>query len=344
MSRRSRFAAARPTSVIARQRLAWTILLVLGAGLTACSKDEAPAPAAGPAAPAASPTAAATDEATLAKEAADAALAALTPQELSARGSQALREQRLYAPAGDNAMEYYLALRQRSDKPDPSAESALIDLMPYAIIAAEQAIGREDFVEADRLVALIERADPQAPALPRIHDSITKGREGAEQRAAEATAKAEKEQRDRELAAQKAAEAAAAQAAAPTPAPTQPVAAQPKAPPPAPAQAPAQATPPPAATPAAPTPAPAAAAPARTTPVAISTPQPAFPPQALRAGITGEVVVEYTIGTNGSVTDVRVVRSQPRGTFERVVLTTVRRWKFQPLDAPVTQTRTIAFR
>lgn len=341
MSRRSRFAAARPTSLIVRQRLAWTILLVLGAGLTACSKDEAPAPASGPAAPAASPTAAVKDEATLAKEAADAALAALSPQELSARGSQALREQRLYAPAGDNAMEYYLALRQRSSKPDPSAESALIDLMPYAIIAAEQAIGREDFVEADRLVALIERADPQAPALPRIHDSITKGREGAEQRAAEATAKAEKEQRDRELAAQKAAEAAAAQAASPEPvAAPAPVAAQPKAP------APAPTTPPPAATPAAPTPAPVAAAPApaRTAPVAISTPQPAFPPQALRAGITGEVVVEYTIGTNGSVTDVRVVRSQPRGTFERAVLTTVRRWKFQPLDAPVTLTRTIAFR
>lgn len=341
MSRRSRFAAARPANVIARHRLAWTILLVLGAGLTACSKDEAPAPAAGPAAPAASPTAAAKDEAALAKEAADAALAALTPQELSARGSQALREQRLYAPAGDNAMEYYLGLRQRSDKPDPSAESALIDLMPYAIIAAEQAIGREDFVEADRLVALIERADPQAPALPRIHDSIAKGREGAEQRAAEALAKAEKEQRDRELAAQKAAEAAAAQASAPAPttapAPTQPAPQVPASVPTQTQPSPVAATPPPATA----TPKPA---PTRVTPIPISTPQPDFPPQALRAGITGEVVVEYTIGKDGSVDNARVVRAQPRGTFERTVLSTVRRWKFQPLDQPVTQTRTIVFR
>ena len=70
--------------------------------------------------------------------------------------------------AGDNAMEYYLALREKSETPDASAESALIDLMPYAIIAAEQAIGREDFVEAERLRALIEKTDAQAPALPRI--------------------------------------------------------------------------------------------------------------------------------------------------------------------------------
>ena len=39
----------------------------------------------------------------------------------------AYAESRLYAPAGDNAMEYYLALRDKADKPDVSAESALID-------------------------------------------------------------------------------------------------------------------------------------------------------------------------------------------------------------------------
>ena len=53
-----------------------------------------------------------------------------------------MREQRIYTPAGDNAMEYYIALRKKTEKPDPSAESALMDLQPYAVIAAEQAIGR----------------------------------------------------------------------------------------------------------------------------------------------------------------------------------------------------------
>ncbi|MFA6986872.1 MAG: energy transducer TonB, partial [Arenimonas sp.] len=118
--------------------LRWSIALALGLGLAACS--DKPEPAA-PAAPA--PTAAA--EAAAASQAAQqaAALAALSADELKSRGRQALREQRIYTPAGDNAMEYYIALRKKSDKPDASAESALMDLQPYAVIAAEQALGRE---------------------------------------------------------------------------------------------------------------------------------------------------------------------------------------------------------
>lgn len=321
-------------------RLAIALTAALGLALAACSKqEEAPAPAASSAAPAAAEAPAEQTDADRAAAAA-AALAALSADELRSRGGQALREQRLYAPAGDNAMEYYLALRSKSERPDASAESALVDLMPYAIIAAEQAIGREDFVEAERLAALIERADTQAPALPRIRDSIAKGRVGAEERAAEAVARAEEEQRAREEAARRAAEEAAAAAAAPPaaaqPAPAQPAATQPQ-PQPAAAQ-PAAAPPQPAAQPAPP---PVAA---RTTPVPLSTPQPDFPTQALRAGITGEVEFEYTIARDGSVSDVRIIRAQPRGTFERSVLSTVRRWRFEPLDQEVTQTTTVVFR
>jgi protein TonB len=320
--------------------LRWGIALALGLGLAACSKDE-PAPAdteqaAAPAQPA-GPTA---EEiaAQEAAQAAQAAIAALSPEELRSRGSQALREQRLYAPAGDNAMEYYLALREKSDKPDASAESALIDLMPYAIIAAEQAIGREDFTEAERLRALIEKTDAQAPALPRIKDSIAKGQAGVADRAAQELAREEQRARDAEAAAQRAAAEAAAAAAAPatpTPAPAQP------APQPAPTQ---PATPPPAA----PTPAPVAAtpppAPRATSPVGVRTPQPPYPRAAARAGITGEVTVEISIAADGSVSNVRVVRAQPRGEFEREVLRTVREWQFEPMAAPATLTRTFTFR
>ncbi len=117
-----------------------------------------------------------------------AALAALSADELKTRGRQALREQRIYSPAGNNAMEYYLALRKKSDKPDASAESALMDLQPYAVIAAEQAITRQDFVEAERLRSLIAAADPQAPSLTRIADAIAKGKSlAAQQQAADAT-------------------------------------------------------------------------------------------------------------------------------------------------------------
>ena len=200
--------------------------MALGLALVACSKDEpaTPAPAASARAQPAGPTA---EEvaAQQAAEAAKAALANLSVDELRTRGSQALREQRLYAPAGDSAMEYYLALREKSEKPDASAESALIDLMPYAIIAAEQAIGREDFAEAERLRALIAKTDAQAPALPRITDAIAKGQAGAADRVAQEAAREEQRIRDAEAAAQRAAAEAAAAAAAPAtpaPAPAQP--------------------------------------------------------------------------------------------------------------------------
>jgi protein TonB len=324
--------------------LRWGIALALGLSLAACSKDEAP-----PAADAAKPAAAAKPAGPSAEEvaaqeaaqAAEAALAALGADELRSRGSQALREQRLYAPAGDNAMEYYLALRQKTDKPDASAESALIDLMPYAIIAAEQAIGREDFVEAERLRSLIERTDAQTPALPRIKDSIVKGRAGVADRAeAEAERLAQRE-RDAEAAAQRAAQEAAAAATAaaqpaapatPAPQPAQPAPSQPAAPPPV--------------QPAAPAPVqPAAPAPARaSTPVAVRAPQPSYPRSAYRSGVSGEVTVEISIAADGSVSNVRVVRSQPRGTFDREVISTVRGWQFEPMDGPATLTRTFTFR
>ncbi|MFN8901637.1 MAG: energy transducer TonB, partial [Lysobacteraceae bacterium] len=163
---------------------ALVVALALGLVLAGCSpsSDEAaPAPAA-PAAPpaaAAAPAAAAPDTAA---QAAAAALAALSIDELRQRGNTALREQRLYSPAGDNAMEYYLALRAKSGKPDVSAESALMDLMPYALIAAEQAINADEFPEAERLLELMARTDPEAPSLPRIRDAIAAGRTAAEER------------------------------------------------------------------------------------------------------------------------------------------------------------------
>jgi protein TonB len=318
--------------------LRWGIAVVLGLSLAACSKDEPATTAPVPAAPTVAAGPSAEDLASQqAAEVAKAALANLSGDELRNRGSQALREQRLYAPAGDSAMEYYLALREKSDKPDASAESALIDLMPYAIIAAEQAIGREDFAEAERLRALIAKTDPEAPALPRISDAIAKGQAGAADRVAQEAAREEQRQRDAVAAAQRAAAEAAAAAAAPPPAPV--------------VATPAPVTPPPVVQPApvvaAPVAPPVAAPPPvarRTTPVGVRTPQPSYPREAARSGITGEVTVEISIAANGSVTDVRVTRAQPRGQFDRAVLNTVRDWQFEPMDAPAKLTRTFTFR
>ncbi|MGH8105146.1 MAG: energy transducer TonB, partial [Arenimonas sp.] len=206
---------SKPTKVM-KHVLPCALLISLGLGLSACKKE--PEPAAPATTDTAAQTAAQTDaqiaQAAQAAQAAEAAMAALPVEELRKRASTAFREQRLYAPAGDNAMEYYLALRKKSDKPDANSESALMDLMPYTVIAAEQAIGRFDFVEAERLRALLERADPQAPALPRIAEAITTGKANAAQRLIDDAKRSEEEKRLEELAKQKAADDAAKAAAA----------------------------------------------------------------------------------------------------------------------------------
>ncbi|HRO28508.1 MAG TPA: energy transducer TonB, partial [Luteimonas sp.] len=75
----------------------------------------------------------------------------------------------------------------------------------------------------------------------------------------------------------------------------------------------------------------------------ISTPAPRYPADALRSGTSGEVQVEFTVDVDGSVSNARVVRSQPARTFDREALNAVRRWRFEPVDAPVTTRRTINF-
>lgn len=79
-------------------------------------------------------------------------------------------------------------------------------------------------------------------------------------------------------------------------------------------------------------------------PVPVSTPHPTYPSEALRANITGEVEVEFTVERNGDVSNVRILRARPRGVFERAVMRTVKRWRYQPLDQSVKMTRTIVFR
>lgn len=319
------------------------IALALGLALSACGGKEEAAPAT-PAAPAGPTAAEQAAEQEAQKQA--AALAALSGEELKKRGGQALREQRLYAPAGDNAMEYYLTLRKKSAKPDPSAESALIDLAPYAVIAAEQALGREDFIEAERLRSLIEQADPQAPALPRIADAIAKGKANVANRATEDAARTEqlaKAAAEAKLKAEQAAAAAAAAGRTPppaTPAPA-PVATAP-APVPVERPTPVVAAPTPVERPT-PPPAPAPRPASGGGLVAISTPQPAYPPEALRAGTAGEVVVSFTVNTDGSVSNVELVSARPRGVFERNVQSTVRRWRYQPVDSAQNVTRTFTF-
>ncbi|PJJ98949.1 energy transducer TonB [Lysobacteraceae bacterium NML75-0749] len=289
------------------------------------------------------------------------AVSAMGADELREAASKAVSEQRLYAPAGNNAMEYYLALRDKGDG-GAAVSSALADLQPYTLIAAEQAITRDDFAEAKRLYALLEKTDPNAPALPRLKAGIADAENMAAQREQNAQAdearrqasekKRQEEQRAaqqlaaQQLAAQRAEERrleelraaeaqqrqqASAREAEERRQAEQRAAAQRQAA--AVAQQQQQTTPPPAPVPV-----------KRNTELrAISAPQPRYPAEALRGGQSGSVQVEFTVGTSGAVTSARVVNANPPRVFNNEVLNTVRRWRFQPIDEPVTTRRTFTF-
>jgi len=284
------------------------------------------------------------------KPAVAASVQAMSADDLRAAANKALGQNRIYAPGGDNAMEYYLALRDK--QPDDAATtSALTDLMPYTVIAAEQSIGRKDFEEAKRLQALITKADPKAPALPRLGQAIASGEkllaqqttDEASKAKAAAEAKTKEAQRVAEqaaqqkqaadaLAAQQAqarAEAARTETASTATAPARPAASERPAPPPA-----AEAPPP---RPAAP--APSSSGERRL----LSAPAPRYPMDALRANTSGQVIVEITIGGDGDVTNARVVEANPPRVFDRAALTAVKRWKFEPTGGTSTTRRTIAF-
>ncbi len=313
--------------------------LLLAVAVAACSKQEPGADAAAPAAPAAAKPAAAVS----------AEVQAMDAETLRESATKALRENRIYAPGGDNAMEYYLALRDKLPN-DPGVASALTDLLPYTLIAAEQSIAREEFAEAQRLSAIIEKADPKAPALPRLKQSIASAEQAAAKREQDQTRnKAEEDTRQKEqqrlaqlAEQQRVTEAAAAQQlaqqqeAARQESERQEAARQQEAERQAAAQREAAAN-------AARTASAPAAAPAAQQLRAVSTPAPRYPPEALRSGTSGEVLVEITVGTDGSVTNARVVRATPARVFDREALNAVRRWRFEPVDAPVTTRRTIAF-
>ncbi|MEL4893400.1 energy transducer TonB [Xanthomonas protegens] len=328
-------------TTLAKARQVAPILLL--AALAACSKQEEAAP------PSAAPATAAANAP--APPAVSAKVQSMGTEQLHDSASQALRENRMYAPAGNNAVEYYLALRDKQPD-DAGVKSALTDLMPYTLIAAEQSINREDFPEAQRLIGLIEKMDPQAPALPRLKQGVSKGMEAVAQRSQDETDKAKKDAEQKaKLAAeqqkqaqQQASEAQAAQQiaaqqeAARRESARQEAERQAAARPATPA-ATTQPTPAPAAAPAA---TPAAAATAQTL-RPISTPAPRYPPEALRSGTAGEVLVEITVGTDGAVTNARVLRSTPPRVFDREALNATKRWRFEPVSAPVTTRRTLAF-
>ena len=283
---------------------------------------------------------------------------------LRERARQAMQASRLFAPAGDNALEHYLALRAQAPG-DASVDAALVDLQPQLVIAIEQAIANGADPESRRLLALLARMDAQAPALPRLRATVANAEAVARQRElavdAEARDKAERAEADlrrlaQESAARLAAERTTAAAnnrpATSTPATVQPAPA-PQAPPPtrmaseapvrnavaasAPPEAPVrQAAPPPVQ-------AVDVATKPQDAPKLLRDVAPRYPDGGGRTRQSGQVQVAFTINPQGGVESPRVVSSDLPTAFDRAALAAAARWKFEATGNSQPGTRTVRF-
>ncbi|HEX6833931.1 MAG TPA: energy transducer TonB [Rudaea sp.] len=312
------------------------ILAAIGAGayFYLHSGSSGPAPAA--------PTAASTAAPNAAAPAATAAAPAqpvpdLTPEQLQKEGSAALRDNRLVAPAGNNAAEYYLSLLEKQPN-NATAHDALREMFPMAVGSIEQAVNAGNLDEATREINLLAKADPNNYTLTILRSKLdarkkTLDREEAQKEAAQKAADAQR--------------AAATAAAANPAAPTTPATDSAGTPPAAANNTAANRTTPaannaatnaangaPAVASATPAPAPASAAPVaggESHPAEmVKSSAPEYPPDAARKRQEGWVEVEFTVTPDGGVADVNVVNANPQRVFNNAAIRAVQRWSFKP--------------
>ncbi|HMO50249.1 MAG TPA: energy transducer TonB [Kiritimatiellia bacterium] len=67
-----------------------------------------------------------------------------------------------------------------------------------------------------------------------------------------------------------------------------------------------------------------------TPPRALAHVPPVYPPQARNRRVEGEVALEFIVGSDGMVGEVRVISSKPPMLFDDAAVQAVQRWRFQP--------------
>lgn len=250
-------------------------------------------------------------------------------EELLQHARQAMAEQRLLAPAGNNAFEFYLAVLKR-EPGNRVAQDALREIFPFAAHAAEQIIDEGDDAEAQRQVELLAKADPQNYTLTLLQSKLQARRDAAAETARTAS-------RHEAPATAPARTTGPAQVAAAVPAPAEPrsgaaalttpgeQATTPQHVASTPVDAASRNVVRPPIPPGTPADAAASAPPMLTRRI-----EPAYPAEARRTRRQGWVDVTFTVQPDGSVTGAAVADADPKYVFDRAALTAVSRWQFSP--------------
>ena len=64
---------------------------------------------------------------------------------------------------------------------------------------------------------------------------------------------------------------------------------------------------------------------------AVKTVPPEYPQSALAKGVSGSVLLSFTVDAKGNTSDVQVQQSTPAGVFDRAAVSAVKRWKYAPV-------------
>jgi periplasmic protein TonB len=256
---------------------------------------------------------------------------AMSLNDLLAEARKAMNEQRVIAPAGNNAFEFYLKVLQKQPG-NQTAADALRETFPFAASNVEQVINQRDFNEAEREIDLLSKVDPTNYTLTILRSKLDAQRKTLD----EEQQKQLDAQRAQDLATQKAAsdkaaadKAAADKAAADKAAQEQAaLAAQQKAKQEEQAKATAAANQP-AANQVASDNTSAGSGETRDA-MPVSSIRVRYPSTALRNNQEGWVDVQYTVNADGSVSNVQVVNAEPRHIFDNAAVDAIRRAKFSP--------------
>jgi len=254
---------------------------------------------------------------------------AMSLNDLLNEARNAMNQQRVIAPAGNNAFEFYLKVLQKQPG-NPVASDALRETFPFAASNVEQVINQRQFDEADREINLLAKVDPTNYTLTILRSKLDAQRKTLDQEQqkqldqqhqaelAAQKAAADKAAADKALADKAAADKAAQQQAA--------LAAQQKAKQEEEVQKPSSAAGNQVANAAN-----ASAGGSETRDaIPISTIRPRYPATALRNNQEGWVDVQYTVNVDGSVSNIQVISAEPRHVFDNAAIDALRRAKFSP--------------
>ncbi len=252
-------------------------------------------------------------------------VAAMSTNQLLSEARKAVNEQRLLAPAGNNAFEFYLKVLEKQPG-NQVASDALRETFPVGSSVAEQAINQRDFTEAQRQIDLLAKADPANYTLTILRSKLDAQRKLQDREQQQASDK----EKQAQLAAQKAvsdkaeADRLVAEAQQKALAEQQQKAAQARLA--QQQQAPSES----ARQQQASTAVAASEGSGSHGAVLVRNISPRYPATAMRSNQEGWVELTFTITPEGNVDDVKVVDAEPRHVFDRAAVEAVSRWKYQP--------------